>query len=54
MAHRISPDTTMEVARKRRELAPEIHAAFRALGQRVFAEGALPQKTKEVLDADAL
>ena len=43
------PDTTKELARKRRELAPDIHSAFRAFGERVFADGALPSKTKQLI-----
>ena len=43
------PDTTKELARKRRELAPDIHNAFRAFGERVFADGALPSKTKQLI-----
>jgi AhpD family alkylhydroperoxidase len=49
MAHHMYPDSTRELAQERRELAPEIHAAFRAFGQRVFADGALPQKTKQLI-----
>src|SRR6185503_14831839 len=49
MEHHIYPETTKELAQKRRELAPEIHAAFRAFGQRVFADGALPEKTKQLI-----
>jgi len=49
MAHHMYPDSTKELAQKRRELAPEIHAAFKAFGQRVFADGALPQKTKQLI-----
>src|SRR6201997_5693254 len=49
MAHSMYPDTTKELAQKRRELAPEIYGAFRAFGQRVFADGALPSKTKELI-----
>ena len=49
MEHPIFPETTTELARMRRELAPEIHAAFRAFGQRVFADGALPEKTKQLI-----
>ena len=45
----IYPDTTQELAQKRRELAPEIYSAFRAFGQRVFADGALPEKTKQLI-----
>jgi AhpD family alkylhydroperoxidase len=43
------PETSKELARKRRELAPEIYEAFRAFGQRVFADGALPSKTKQLI-----
>jgi len=45
----IYPDVTRELARKRRELAPEILEAFRQFGQRVFAEGALPSRTKQLI-----
>ena len=47
--HHLYPDTSKELAQKRRELAPEIYGAFRAFGQRVFADGALPSKTKELI-----
>jgi AhpD family alkylhydroperoxidase len=43
------PDVSKDLAQKRRELAPEIYAAFRTFGQRVFADGALPSKTKELI-----
>ncbi len=43
------PDVSKDLARKRRELAPEIYAAFRAFGERVFADGALPSKTKQLI-----
>ena len=49
MDHPMYPDTTKELARKRRELAPEIYGAFREFGQRVFADGALPSKTKQLI-----
>lgn len=49
MEHHMYPDTTKELAQKRRELAPEIYSAFRAFGQSVFADGALPSKTKELI-----
>jgi AhpD family alkylhydroperoxidase len=45
----IYPDASKDLAQKRRELAPEIYAAFRTFGQRVFADGALPSKTKELI-----
>ena len=49
MDQHLYPDTTKELAQERRELAPEIHSAFRAFGQRVFAAGALPEKTKQLI-----
>lgn len=49
MEQQMCPNTTKELAQKRRELAPEIHSAFRAFGQRVFADGALPEKTKQLI-----
>jgi AhpD family alkylhydroperoxidase len=49
MEQQIYPDVSKDLAQKRRELAPEIYAAFRAFGQRVFADGALPSKTKELI-----
>ena len=49
MEHDTYPDVTKDLAQKRRELAPDIYAAFRAFGQRVFADGALPSKTKQLI-----
>ena len=43
------PSATRELARKRRELAPETKAAFQAFSQRVFADGALPGKVKQLI-----
>jgi AhpD family alkylhydroperoxidase len=43
------PDTSRELNQKRKELAPDIYAAFKAFGERVFADGALPSKTKELI-----
>jgi len=43
------PAVSKDLARKRRELAPEVHGAFRAFSQRVFADGALPSKIKELI-----
>lgn len=33
----------------RRSLAPEVESAFREFGRRVFADGALPADTKELI-----
>ena len=49
MDQQMYPITTQELAQKRRELAPEIHRAFREFGKRVFADGALPEKTKQLI-----
>lgn len=43
------PRPTKELAARRRELAPDIQAAFDAFSQRVFADGALPAKTKQLI-----
>jgi AhpD family alkylhydroperoxidase len=43
------PQVGRELRQKREALAPEIHAAFRSFSERVFADGALPAKTKELI-----
>src|SRR5688572_128514 len=43
------PPLSKELARKRTQLAPEISAAFKAFSQRVFGDGALPAKTKQLI-----
>src|SRR5512140_3165559 len=49
MEHHMFPDVSKDLVQKRRELAPDIYSAFRAFGQRVFADGALPSKTKQLI-----
>lgn len=49
MSETMYPAASRELAAKRRELAPEIQAAFDAFSQRVFADGALPAKTKQLI-----
>ncbi len=49
MEESLYPPPSKEIAQKRNELAPETLAAFRAFSQRVFADGALPSKTKELI-----
>lgn len=49
MEHSLYPAATKEIAQKRQELAPESLNAFRAFSRQVFAEGALPSKTKELI-----
>src|SRR5699024_5635164 len=43
------PRSTREIAQQRAKLAPEIHDAFQAFSKQVFAEGALPTKTKQLI-----
>jgi AhpD family alkylhydroperoxidase len=43
------PESGQEIARRRKELAPEAIAAFRAFSGSVFADGALPAKTKQLI-----
>jgi AhpD family alkylhydroperoxidase len=49
MSNEIFPQTTPELTAMRRKLAPDIHEAFTAFSGRVFAEGALPVKTKQLI-----
>ncbi len=49
MAENLYPSLTRDIAEKRRALAPEIEKAFQAFSQQVFAEGALPAKTKQLI-----
>jgi len=46
---RLYPEPSKEISQKRRDLAPEIYTAFQSFSQRVFADGALPSKTKELI-----
>jgi AhpD family alkylhydroperoxidase len=43
------PPATAELAAQKRELAPEIYTAFKAFSAQVFADGALPAKTKQLI-----
>ncbi len=45
----VYPLSTPEIARKRRDLAPNQQAAFDAFGKAVFADGALPAKIKQIV-----
>ena len=46
---RLYPEPSKEISQKRKDLAPEIYSAFQSFSQRVFADGALPSKTKELI-----
>jgi len=45
----VYPSATREIGHRRRELAPEIHEAFDKFSKQVFADGALPAKTKQLI-----
>src|SRR3954471_16725483 len=49
MTHPVFPTTTGELVSHRTELAPETHEAFQAFSRQVFADGALPEKTKQLI-----
>jgi AhpD family alkylhydroperoxidase len=49
MDHPFYPQSTPDIARKRAELAPEPLNAFKAFSAAVFAEGALPTVTKQLI-----
>jgi AhpD family alkylhydroperoxidase len=49
MSETMYPVATRELAHKRRALCLETEAAFDAFSQRVFAEGRLPAKTKQLI-----
>lgn len=43
------PAASREISEKRASLAPEIAEAFRNFSKTVFKEGALPEKTKQLI-----
>jgi AhpD family alkylhydroperoxidase len=45
----VYPPATREIVDRRRDLAPAIHQAFDAFSRQVFADGALPAKTKQLI-----
>jgi AhpD family alkylhydroperoxidase len=45
----VYPQASAELARKRRELAPGALQAFKAFSAAVFAEGAVPAVTKQLI-----
>ncbi len=49
MTDPVCPPATRELAAKRRALAPDTEKAFQAFSQQVFADGALPAKTKQLI-----
>ena len=49
MSEPVYPVATAEIAQRRKKLAPATHDAFLAFSKQVFAEGALDQKTKQLI-----
>ncbi|MGP5268069.1 carboxymuconolactone decarboxylase family protein [Brachybacterium alimentarium] len=49
MSDPLYPQATPAVGARRKELAPEINDAFEAFSSAVFADGALPSKTKQLV-----
>lgn len=49
MPRDVFPHSTPEFAATRKKLAPDIHDAFTKFSQSVFADGALPVKTKQLI-----
>lgn len=45
----VYPPATAEIGKRRKELAPEIHEAFETFSRAVFSQGALPEKTKQLI-----
>src|SRR5574339_1027585 len=48
-SNQLYPETTKEISEKRTALAPGIAEAFRNFSKAVFKEGALPEKTKQLI-----
>ena len=49
MTETLYPPATSDIATQRKELAPGINDAFDNFSRAVFAEGALPEKTKQLI-----
>ena len=49
MTHPVYPAPSGDLAARRAELAPDTQAAFEAFSRQVFAEGALSEKTKQLI-----
>jgi AhpD family alkylhydroperoxidase len=49
MAQSLYPPSSRDLAERRRALAPETEKAFQAFSQQVFADRALPAKTKQLI-----
>jgi AhpD family alkylhydroperoxidase len=49
MVDPLYPSSSRDLSEKRRALAPDTEKAFQAFSQQVFADGALPVKTKQLI-----
>ena len=49
MTEDVYPSSTPDIAARRAQLAPAINEAFEQFSRAVFAEGALPGKTKQLI-----
>jgi AhpD family alkylhydroperoxidase len=49
MSKDIFPRSTSQLVEIRKKLAPDVHEAFSAFSERVFTEGALSTKTKQLI-----
>ena len=49
MSDSLFPKPTKPLSDARKRLTPECESAFKSFSQQVFAEGALPRKTKELI-----
>ena len=47
--HQMYPTPSAAIAEQRKRLAPKPLEAFKAFSQSVFADGALPEKTKQLI-----
>lgn len=49
MAEDMYPKATSEMAKRRKELAPDVEDAFNRFSKEVFKDGALDEKTKQLI-----
>jgi AhpD family alkylhydroperoxidase len=49
MTEPVYPPPTAQIAERRKALAPGVHDAFEEFSRRVFADGALDSKTKQLI-----
>ena len=49
MSESVYHPTTPQIAKRRKQLAPNVHEAFEHFSRTAFADGALPEKTKQLI-----